>query len=223
MSCAQQNNTNKRSPHAQSVCNFVVTHIGVVAHDQGHASANAKFVESFANFFAGTLFDQALELIGIGSFEWHFGYVFGLFVLAKLAAAEQVPAVVSRHFVEPSREGAAFIVLSKFVAQLHKNLHGRVFRVFTRGHGPAAKTKNRRCILTIKIAPSVGIPGPRPNNPVRRVRFSRCAHSTWSQRFHNLVRRRGDKTITGCYEHRSLNGLGGGASSVGRSELETSQ
>ena len=112
MSCAQQNNTNKRPPHAQSVCNFVVTHIGVVAHDQGHASTNAKLVEGFANFFAGTLFDQAFELIGIGSFEWHFGYVFGFFILAKLAAAEQVPAVVGGHLVEPSGEGAAFIVLA---------------------------------------------------------------------------------------------------------------
>src|SRR6516165_2893112 len=134
--------------------------------------------------------------------------VIGFLALAELAAAQYVPAMIGGYFIEPRGEGAALIVLGEFVAQLHENLHGRVFRIFMGGHGPPAKTENRRGILPVQIAPSVDIPGPSPDDQIRRFRFSRRAHSPWSQRFHRLVRRNVHKTIIDCYR------------SVGWQELE---
>src|SRR5208337_4716451 len=63
---AQQHHAHKRPPHAQSVCNFVVTHVRVVAHHQSHARPRAQLVERLANLFAGTFFDQLFELIWVG-------------------------------------------------------------------------------------------------------------------------------------------------------------
>src|SRR5208337_1101252 len=150
----------KWPPYTQSISNFVVTHIGVIAHDECHAGARAQFVQGFADFFAGALFDEPFELVWLRSFERNVVYVVHIFLMTSFAAAQNIPAMVGRNFVEPGGERAAGIVLGEFVAQLHENLHGGVFRIFLAGQSTPAKAKDRRCKFPVQIAPSLGIPSP---------------------------------------------------------------
>ncbi len=146
---AQQNHAYKRPPHAQGVCNLVIAHVRVIAHHQGHASAQAQFVERSADFFAGAFFDQFFQLIGLRRFQWHLGDVFRFLALADPAAAQHVPAMIGGNFVQPRRKRAALIVHGEFVAQLDEYLHRGVFRVLPCRHRAAAETKNRRGILPV--------------------------------------------------------------------------
>ena len=54
---AKQHHAHKGAAHTERIGNFVVTHIRVIAQNQRHACARAKFIERFANFLAGSLFD----------------------------------------------------------------------------------------------------------------------------------------------------------------------
>src|SRR6266478_1527142 len=198
MPCPQEHDPYKLPADAQGVRNFVVTHIRVVAHHEGHASAHAKRVESLAHLFAGAFLDQLFELVRLRTFQRDVVNVVGIFLVAGLAAAKHVPAMIRGNFVQPCGEGPRLVVLDEFVAQLHENLHRGVFRVFARRHRPPAKAEDCRGKFPVQFAPSLGIPSPGSSDYIRRLRFSRCAHSPWSQRFHRLVRGSRRKTITSC-------------------------
>src|SRR5882724_3862489 len=66
---AKQHHTHKGAAHSERIGNFVVTHIRVVAQHQRHARSRSQFVQRFANLFAGTFFDQLIELIWIRMLE----------------------------------------------------------------------------------------------------------------------------------------------------------
>ena len=93
---AQQYDAHKSAPHAQLIGNFVVAHIRVIAHHQRHARPFAQAGQRLAYFRAAALFDQAIELAGIGMFERQLIAILGFLILADLAAAQGIPAMISR-------------------------------------------------------------------------------------------------------------------------------
>src|SRR6266403_5832976 len=66
---AKQHHTHKGAAHSERVGNFVVTHIRVVAQHQRHARSRSQFVQRLADLFAGSFFDQLIELIWIRMLE----------------------------------------------------------------------------------------------------------------------------------------------------------
>src|SRR5258706_2056069 len=145
----------------------------------------------------------------IGVLEGHVFQIFGFFILACLAAAQEVPAMVGCYFVQPSGERAALVVLEQPVVahQFSKNVHRGVFGVFPGRQSAPAKTKDRGSILPIKLSPGIGIPCPCPSNGLRRLCLTWRAHPVWSRRIHRLVRRKTRKNyILQC--HRTVAEVG---------------
>src|SRR5258706_3403944 len=198
MPCPQEHDPYKLPADTQGVRNFVVTHIRVVAHHQRHSCAHAQGVQSLAHLFAGAFLDQLFQLIRLRAFQRNVVHIIHVFIVASFPAAQHVPAMIGGNFVQPGSVGPRLVVLAEVVAQLHKNLHRGVFRVFARRHRPPAKAEDCRGKFPVQFAPSLGIPSPGSSDYIRRLRFSRCAHSPWSQRFHKLVRGSRGKTITSC-------------------------
>src|ERR1700722_7627112 len=84
----------------------------------------------------------------------------GLEILANAAAAQSVPAVIARDFIEPRGERARRIICPEFLAHLHEYFRGRVFCIFPRRQQPAAESENRRRELAIQLAPGVVVSRP---------------------------------------------------------------
>ena len=117
-------------------------------------------------------------------------HVFGFFILADSAPAQNVPAVICRDLVQPGGERPRRVVLVELALQFHENFHGGIFRVFARRHGASTETEDGRRVLPVKLAPCVCVARPGTGNRLRRLRYSRRAHPAWSLRFHRLVRTR---------------------------------
>jgi hypothetical protein len=108
---SQQHHAHKGAPHSQRIGNLVVTHIGVIPQHQRHARARPQFVQRSANFFAGSSFDQLIQLVRIGVFKRQCLQIFGLFVLANFSAPQHIPTMIRSHAIEPRRKWPAGVVL----------------------------------------------------------------------------------------------------------------
>jgi hypothetical protein len=101
--------------------------------------------------------------------ERHAFHVFGFFVLADFPPAQDVPAMIRGHFVEPGGERPRRIVLAELAFQFHENFHRGVFRVFAGRHSAPTETENSRSVVPVKLAPSLGVARPGTGNRLTRL------------------------------------------------------
>lgn len=184
---AQQQYAHKSSAHAERVRNFVITHVRVVAQDKRHARAVRQFGEAAANFLAGVLGLEAFDLARIGMFERKRIKVARFEILPNAPAAQRVPAVIARDFVQPRGKWPRGIVRSEFLAHFHKHFCRRIFRIFAGRKHPPAKTENGRSVPAIQLAPGVGIARPDLGQQLRQFGFAHRPGRLVS--VHRLIRR----------------------------------
>src|SRR2546425_11076369 len=101
--------------------------------------------------------------------------------------------MICSYFVEPGGNRPRCVVWIQLVPNLHENVHRRVCRIFPGRKRPAAKTKNRRSVLPVEVAPSLGIPCPGPSDDCARLPCFRRVHPAWFLDVHRLVRTRTEK------------------------------
>src|ERR1700730_5315459 len=129
--------------------------------------------------------------------EWHIFQIFGLFILTCLSPPQQVPAMVGRHFVKPSRERTALVILKELIVahRFREDIHGGGVRLSPGCSRPPAKAEDGGSILPVKLSPGIGIPCPCPSDRLCRLCLTWRAHPLWSRRIHRLVRSRNGKII----------------------------
>src|SRR6266702_3453126 len=111
--------------------------------------------------------------------------------------------MICSYFVEPGGKRPRCVVLIQLVPNLHENFHRRVFRIFPGRKRPAAKTKNRRSVLPIEVAPGLGIPCPGPSDDSARLPCFRRVHPAWFLDVHKLVRTRTEKITLYAQDYSS--------------------
>ncbi len=102
--------------------------------------------------------------------------------------------MIGGHGVQPCAEWARGVILRKFLPHFNENIHGGVFGVLARGHGPAAETENRGRVLAIQFAPGLGVAGLGSGDPLLGGGLFRGVHPLgMSPRIHQVVRGNGVK------------------------------
>src|SRR5215469_5493015 len=102
---AQKKYAHERTPHADRIGNFVVTHVRVVSQDQRHPGPVRQPRQTRTDFLAGVFGLQAFELVRIWMLERQCLEVACFEVLTYAPPPQHVPAVIASYSVEPRRKG----------------------------------------------------------------------------------------------------------------------